>query len=73
MAIVTTAGSASANSYGDEAGASAYFLLTGRRDAWDAAVAGMAESWLLRAMPFVEAQDYIGMRIAMRAPAVPGA
>ncbi len=64
MAIVTTAGSATANSYGDEAGASAYFLLTGRQAAWDTAVAGLPESWLLRAMPFIEAQDYIGMRIA---------
>jgi len=63
MALVTTAGSASANSYGDEAGASAYFLATGRQQEWDTAVAGMAESWLLRAMPFLEAQDYIGMRI----------
>lgn len=62
MALVTTAGSASANSYGDSDGASAYFLATGRQAEWDAAVAGMAESWLLRAMPFVEAQDYIGVR-----------
>jgi len=60
MALVTTAGSASANSYGDADGATAYFLQTGRQAEWDAAVAGLPESWLLRAMPFVEANDYIG-------------
>lgn len=62
MALVTTVGSATANSYGDSDGATAYFLETGRAQEWELAVAGHAEGWLLRAMPFVEAQDYAGLR-----------
>lgn len=62
MALVTTVGGASANSYGDADGAAAYFLATGRADQWDRAVAGLPEAWLLRAMPYLEAQEYPGSR-----------
>lgn len=62
MALVTTVGDATANSYGDSDGATAYFLATGRADAWETANAGHPEEWLLRAMPFIEAQDYMGVR-----------
>lgn len=62
MALITTAGSASANSYGDADGALAYFLATGRDSQWEQAVAGKPEAWLLRAMPCIEANSFPGSR-----------
>lgn len=65
MALITTVGNASANSYGDTDGANVYFLLTRRRDQWDAVatISGLAqEQALFDAMLFIEAQDYIGSR-----------
>lgn len=65
MALVTTIGSASANSYGDVSGATTYFTLTRRKDEWDA-VANLSalaqEQALFDAMLFIEAQDYLGSR-----------
>lgn len=63
MALTVTIGSTTADSYGTQEEATAYFTSTGRADRWTAIVnAARDESSLRLAMLLIEAQDYIGER-----------
>lgn len=63
MALTTTIGSASADSYGTTEGAIAYFASTGRAARWAVVVdAGRDEHVLRFAMSYLEAMDYLGER-----------
>lgn len=64
MALTVTIGSASADSYGTQEEAVAYFASTGRTDRWAVIVNAARDESLLRlAMLIIEAQDYLGERV----------
>ncbi len=63
MALTTTIGGASSDSYGTEEEAIAYFLATGRAAQWQNVISDdRAEGVLRFAMLEIEAQSYIGRR-----------
>lgn len=62
MALVTTVGSATANSYADAAFAVTFFTSIGLLSDWTTYNSGSDEAMLLRAMAVIESKDYMGSR-----------
>lgn len=62
MALIVTAGSATAESYADEAYARTHFAKTPRNAQWQALGADLQTYWLRQAMLCIDAQSYIGSR-----------